>query len=66
MKDTWEMLGGVLLVVLVISAAYVIGHRSGYEEGMGDGIAMTRGDKWDCAWSEMTGFAMCDRIPKYK
>lgn len=43
-----------------------IGESAGYNRGLSEGVAISKGDKWDCAYSYVTGFLMCDRTPKYK
>lgn len=43
-----------------------VGESAGYNRGLSEGVAISKGDRWDCAYSYVTGFLMCDRTPKYK
>lgn len=60
-----------LIAILVLSAVfftgYGFGHGFGYSSGVGDGISISEGDgRWDCGWSRLTGFVMCNRTSKFK
>lgn len=69
-KSTKESIYGILILIAVFVSglAYGLAHgySSGYKNGLSEGVGISKGDKWDCAYSESTGFLMCDRTPKYK
>lgn len=65
-KDTKESIIAGLVVMSVFIVGYLAGHSSAYDQGLSEGVGISKGDKWDCAYSYSTGFLMCDRTPKYK
>ena len=52
--------------MFVFMTGFVLGDKAGYDNGFNRGVEVNHGDKWDCAYSYLTGFLMCDRTPKYK
>lgn len=65
-KDTKESIIAILILLMVFITGYFAGHDGGYRNGLSEGVEISKGDKWDCAYSDATGFLMCDRTPKYK
>jgi hypothetical protein len=65
-KNTKESIWAILIIIAVFLSGYFGGDSSGYTRGLSEGVAISKGDKWDCAYSYSTGFLMCDRTPKYK
>ena len=65
-KDTKERLIAIIVLIFVFMTGFVLGDKAGYDNGFNRGIEVNHGDKWDCAYSYLTGFLMCDRTPKYK
>lgn len=55
-----------VLAILILIAVFITGYQLGKNEGFNRGVEVNHGDKWDCAYSYITGFLMCDRTPKYK
>lgn len=65
-KSTKESVIAISVVVGVFMSGVICGWSFGYDEGLSEGMAISDGDKWDCAYSASTGFLMCDRTQKYK
>lgn len=65
-KSTKESISAILILIAVFVSGLAFGYSSGYKNGLSEGVGISNGDKWDCAYSESTGFLMCDRTPKYK
>ena len=65
-KSTKESISAILILIAVFVSGLAFGYNSGYKNGPSEGVGILNGDKWDCAYSESTGFLMCDRTPKYK
>lgn len=65
-KSTKESIIAIAVVVCVFISGVMCGKSIGYDLGLSEGVAISKGDKWDCAYSSSTGFLMCDRTPKYK
>lgn len=65
-KGTKETILAILTLIALFISGYFTGHSMGYDRGLGEGVAISKGDKWDCAYAYSTGFLMCDRTPKYK
>lgn len=65
-KDAIEAIWAIIILVAVFFAGCGLGGAGKYDKGLSEGIAISKGDKWDCAYSYATGFLMCDRTPKYK
>lgn len=65
-KNTKESIAALLTILAVCCSGIAVGYKYGYDHGFNRGVEVNHGDKWDCAYSEATGFLMCDRTPKYK
>ena len=65
-KEIKERVMAAVIIAAVFFTGIAIGYENGYNKGIGEGVAVNHGDKWDCAYSYSTGFLMCDRTPKYK
>lgn len=65
-KSTKESIYAILILIAVFVYGLSFGYNSGYKNWISEGVGISKGDKWDCAYSESTGFLMCDRTPKYK
>ena len=65
-KDVIETIAAIAVVAACFLMGYGVGRHSGFEDGMSQELSNKRGEKWDCAYSDATGFVMCDRTPKYK
>lgn len=65
-KDFFEFLCAVLILFVTAVIGYHSGRSIGYDAGLSEGVAIDKGDKWDCAYIHSTGFLLCDRTPKYK
>lgn len=57
----------IIVIAIVFGLGGIfIGESVGYNRGLSEGVGIMGGDKWDCAYSYVTGFLRCDRTPKYK
>lgn len=65
-KEIKDTLCAIAILIAVATVSFYFGQRGEYFEGLQDGISISKGDKWDCAYAESTGFMMCNRTPKYK
>lgn len=65
-KDVKESIIAIIILGVIAISGYGLGRSSGYDQGLSEGVTISKGDKWDCAYSDATGFLMCDRTPKYK
>ena len=65
-KNTKESILAILIIISAFILGYLAGDYSGYNRGISEGVTISKGDKWDCSYSDLTGFMMCDRTPKYK
>lgn len=55
-----------VIAIIVLLTVLAVGYKVGYSYGMDDGLSLAKGEKWDCAWSDSTGFALCNRKPHGK
>ncbi|MBU9823159.1 hypothetical protein J1782_25030 [Rahnella sp. BCC 1045] len=55
-----------VIAIIVLFTMLAVGYKVGYFYGMDDGVSLAKGEKWDCAWSDSTGFALCNRKPQEK